>query len=522
MNWLWTCSVALLALETAQAQHWRGNGFGWGWQLPGRNIKPPVGIKQGFFTQVLDHKNPGLGTFRQRYWYDTQYWKGPGSPVVFLNAGEVDASGYTGYCTNETITGLIAQEIGAATIVFEHRYWGESSPFSELTTANLTYLTLENSIQDMIHFAQNVRLPFAWHTNAADVPWILVGGSYPGALAAYTASVAPGTFWAYLASSAPVQVISDFWQYFAPVQAGMPTNCSADVAKVIDYMDNVMEHGSESQIQDLKNKFGLGELQHNDDFMTTLENGPWLWQANSDLSISGFWDWCDYVENSVNASGSSLPGPEGVGLEKALDGYAAWLRSYIPGSCASYGYFQGDENTDCYDSYDASSPIFTDLSVNNTASRQWTWILCNQPFGFWQDGAPEGRPSPVSRLSTPAYWIRQCGLYFPTGPQGQTYGINKGATQAEVNAYTGGWEITNTTRLVYTNGEFDPWRSGSVSSTFRPGGPLASTPQVPINLIPGGVHCYDLLAASGQANAAIEQVQRAEVAQMMKWVAEWP
>ena len=74
--------------------------------------------------------------------------------------------------------------------MFEHRYWGRSSPYSELTTANLTYLTLENNIQDMIHFARTVRLPFAKHTNAADVPWILVGGSYPGALTAYTASLA--------------------------------------------------------------------------------------------------------------------------------------------------------------------------------------------------------------------------------------------------------------------------------------------------------------------------------------------
>ena len=35
----------------------------------------------GFFKQLLDHENPGLGTFYQRYFYDTQYWNGPGSPV---------------------------------------------------------------------------------------------------------------------------------------------------------------------------------------------------------------------------------------------------------------------------------------------------------------------------------------------------------------------------------------------------------------------------------------------------------
>lgn len=33
------------------------------------------------FEQYIDHLNPGLGTFSQRYWWNAEYWKGPGSPV---------------------------------------------------------------------------------------------------------------------------------------------------------------------------------------------------------------------------------------------------------------------------------------------------------------------------------------------------------------------------------------------------------------------------------------------------------
>jgi hypothetical protein len=194
--------------------------------------------------------------------------------------GESNASAYTGYLGNRTLTGAIAQEIGAATIVLEHRYWGYSSPFPELTTANMQYLTLENSILDLTNFANNVKLPFTRaRTNADAVPWVLVGGSYSGALTAWTESVAPGTFWAYLASSAVVEAISDLWTYFDPVQQGMPKNCSSDVSKVIDYMDNVLLHGSKKEQYDLKAKFGLESVEHNDDFMGALENGPWLWQG---------------------------------------------------------------------------------------------------------------------------------------------------------------------------------------------------------------------------------------------------
>ena len=33
------------------------------------------------FQQYIDHTNPGLGTFSQQFWWNAQYWRGPGSPV---------------------------------------------------------------------------------------------------------------------------------------------------------------------------------------------------------------------------------------------------------------------------------------------------------------------------------------------------------------------------------------------------------------------------------------------------------
>jgi hypothetical protein len=82
----------------------------------------------------------------------------------------------------------------------------------DLTTKNLQYLTLENSISDFVYLANNIRLPFdaTNSSNAKAAPWIFSGGSYAGSLAAWTESTQPGTFWAYHASSAPVQAISDY------------------------------------------------------------------------------------------------------------------------------------------------------------------------------------------------------------------------------------------------------------------------------------------------------------------------
>ena len=166
----------------------------------------------GVFEQYIDHDHPELGTFQQRYWWSDEFFAGPGSPVVLFTPGEIAADLYTGYLTNRTITGTFAQNIKGAVVMVEHRYYGGSSPYQELTTKNLQALTVKNAIADLVRFAKTVKLPFDKNgrTNAPRAPWILSGGSYSGALSAWTEKTAPGTFWAYHASSAPVEAIYDY------------------------------------------------------------------------------------------------------------------------------------------------------------------------------------------------------------------------------------------------------------------------------------------------------------------------
>jgi hypothetical protein len=109
---------------------------------------------------------------------------------------------------------------------------------------------------------------------------------------------------------------------------------------------------------------------------------------------------------------------------------------------------------------------------------------------------------------------------FPPSAGGHSYGIAKGKTVDDVNTWTGGWNM-NTTRLIWANGEFDPWRDATVSSEFRPGGPLESTPEHPNNLIPGGIHCSDLVTSNGKANAGVKKIQDNEVAVIKAWAKEF-
>ena len=95
---------------------------------------------------------------------------------------------YDGYLTNATINGLLAQREHGATIVLEHRYFGQSQPKDDLSDANLQFLTIQQAIDDLEYFAKNVVLPMPGGDSVQPnrAPWVLIGGSYAGALMSYT------------------------------------------------------------------------------------------------------------------------------------------------------------------------------------------------------------------------------------------------------------------------------------------------------------------------------------------------
>jgi hypothetical protein len=126
----------------------------------------------------------------------------------------------------------------------------------------------------------------------------------------------------------------------------------------------------------------------------------------------------------------------------------------------------------------------------------------------------------MSRLATAEYYERQCPLWFPTEGR-NTFGSGRGATADDVNNRTEGWFNTDTTRLLYVNGEVDPWRSASVASDFRPGGPFNGTAQTPAILIEGGRHCNDLLKANN-VHPSVAAAQTSAISLMEEWISEFP
>ncbi|RXW23936.1 hypothetical protein EST38_g1913 [Candolleomyces aberdarensis] len=143
------------------------------------------------FDQLIDHNNASRGTFKTRYYHTWEYYR-EGGPIILLTPGErpidVPSDGSLSM-TNTSISGAIAQATKGAVVMLEHRFYGESNPFPDLSVDSLKLHTISQALQDFVYFARNVKLAMPGGDGEGirphRSPWIFVGGSYAGALATF-------------------------------------------------------------------------------------------------------------------------------------------------------------------------------------------------------------------------------------------------------------------------------------------------------------------------------------------------
>lgn len=75
---------------------------------------------------------------------------------------------------------MVGADNNALLMSLEHRYYGDSQPMEDWSTENLRYLDSYQALADIAYFIdkQNEEL-------GRKADWIVVGGSYPGALVAW-------------------------------------------------------------------------------------------------------------------------------------------------------------------------------------------------------------------------------------------------------------------------------------------------------------------------------------------------
>lgn len=393
---------------------------------------PPVAYKELIFPQNVDHFSGGNKTFKQRYWYSNTMAKASSAPVMVYICGE-------GACGGGVLYGPIsahARVVGAHLFAIEHRYYGKSQPFADLSTENLKFLSTAQALADLVSFKRSLQRQM----NLSG-PWILVGGSYAGNLAAYARSQFPEEFFASLASSAPVMAKQSFTEFDRHVASIAGEQCSRTTQMVLAEIEDRIQ--TDQGFLDLRNKFSAPSIEIKRDFIELLSD------ITSAAMFYGMRD--EFCKNLA---------------EKGLDGYVQ-MKLKVDQKVADFSKYATKKSED----------ISLAAHGGSLGMRQWYYQSCTE-YGYWQNANPGF--SMRSKLFNQQAQDELCQRLFGLPGASSVEGTNDKYYRPLVSQAQ--------SHILMTNGTRDPWKYLSVldSQTFHP------QSQIDIELIDGALHCEDI------------------------------
>ncbi|ETW78603.1 serine protease [Heterobasidion irregulare TC 32-1] len=417
----------------------------------------------------VDHFGDTSGIFGNRYWVNDTYYNA-GGPVFLFDSGEQNAEPLLPYYLQEyhglSAVMRLAKRYKGLAILWEHRFYGESLPFpvNENTTAEQwRFLTTDQALEDVVYFA-NAFIHNARTFHPSSTPWVWVGGSYPGVRGALLRQRNPETIFAAWASSAPVHAQVDMASYYAAAERSLTRNCSADWVAVTRHVDGVLRSGNASAAIEVKfallkallsgpggNTTGAQNLTKSQAAATSDVNAASiLMEALNFYQYYGFeasvLPFCNIVETRNFSSD-----PVEAGLAATL-GVDAAFKAFLTGIAEI--------------DYD-SIPGVPDDPVTD---RSWMWQYCSE-YGFYQRGDPTNSLSIETSFLSLELFQAECNSTFPEG-------LPSSPAVEHVNKY-GGWDM-RPSNVLFTNGEFDPWRTmglASIEANSPHRTPTASVPR---------------------------------------------
>jgi pimeloyl-ACP methyl ester carboxylesterase len=394
-------------------------------------------IHQSQFIQLIDHKNPSLGTFAQRYYIDESFSNANDDPVFFYICGESS-------CTKRALNGAIrqyAKKYHAKLIALEHRYYGESLPLTSFSTQDLSYLNTENALDDLAYFQRHMSKDKNWQGK-----WVAFGGSYPGSLSAYYRLKFPYLVVGSLASSAPVKAKEDFFEYDTHITKVAGPQCASQIRQVVSTIEATLT--DENKLNQMKTLFEASEVQDPVDFLYLI--------ADTGAAAVQYG-----MRDKFCTALASSPTP--------LAGYAEFAKNLYK----SMGVSAVDMTAQ-----GALSEAHADYK-NGIGMRQWYYQSCTE-YGYWQNANPDSSQSTRSALINLNYHRQVCQRLFGLNEPAHTELLNNTFYYPLMNEL-----VSN---IYFTNGANDPWSLLSLTEKND----NATNPNLNYYLIEGAAHCEDL------------------------------
>ncbi|KAJ8280264.1 hypothetical protein GJAV_G00052460 [Gymnothorax javanicus] len=454
------------------------------------NQKPPMDdIKQGVLHQPLDHFDKHSETFPQRYFINEAYWARPDGPVFLYIGGESTMYSYVVLAGHHVD---MAAEHGALVVALEHRFYGESINPDGLHLNKMRFLASQNSLVDLVAFHQYITQSYnLTHKNT----WISFGGSYAGALSAWLHDKFPHLIYAAVASSAPVKAKLDFSKYNKVVgeslkneAVGGSEKCMDAVREAFTAVEAKLLGGNQTQVgkdfnscNPLEGPEDQIELVQNlaDIFMGTVQYN----RMGAPLTIEKL---CTIMTNKSEVFEEA---------EEAYDRLVKLVKVY-----------QNVTAEHCFQS--SHKQIIQELNSTTVkpsvfGERQWLFQTCSE-FGYYQ--TCEDASCPFSRMLTLRSQTELCPLLF---------GISQSSLPSIV-AFTNkfyGADHPRTHRVLYVNGEIDPWHELSM---LRNGTAKADRDRA--IFISGTSHCADMSLTRPGDPPTLKEARREIKMHVARWL----
>ncbi|XKL62403.1 hypothetical protein PGB90_002236 [Kerria lacca] len=433
-------------------------------------------------------------TFSLKYLVNDSYWKIENGPIFFYTGNEGDIEIFaqnTGFLWESAV------EFNALIVFAEHRYYGTSLPFGNLSLTEpkyFGYLTSEQALADFVDVIYHIKTVEKFNQSSQEKiphnrlnPVIAFGGSYGGMLAAWMRMKYPAVIEGALASSAPI------WQF-----TGM-SSCNA----FYDITTSVYNSTSHHCINNIRKSWTVIKN------ITISENGK-NW-------INEHWKLCTpiKVEEDVNVLINWLTN---VYVNMAMINYPYSANFLMPVPANPVKEMCKHLNH----SYSFDEKLL--MAVFRAVSVYFNYTGCSTCLQWKSD--------PSTNLDSNAWNIQACTeMVMPICSNAQTdmfvpqewnfknylkkcfktYGMYP--QKYKIEKLYGGKKLNAISNIIFSNGELDPWMSGGVT--------YAMSPTIYPVVISKSAHHLDLRAANKHDPISVIKARKFYIKIFRKWIVKY-
>lgn len=435
----------------------------------------PSGVVEAHIQQPVDHYSPrDTSEYSQRFFYRSVEWEAKGKqPIVFLCVGgEGPPLDYTVLTDSVHCSEMVelAVSIGALMVAIEHRGYGTSALFDNLSVGNMQHLNSEQALGDIASLVEYVN---TWmNLNRRNVRWVTFGGSYPGMMASFARVKYPHLIHASIASSAPINASVQMEGY--NVHVGFATTIASiggsqaclkairdghlTLAKYI--VSDPYTPANDFQICDVL------DVRDMDSVASWAGNGVIDIPAQSnDPSCTE--DYCNIGKicaGMLDPALGATPYDRLVSIARAQLTQSAALSKSVGKGLMGVGVREG---APCRDIKYQTMVDYLQNESNDNGDRVWTYQTCFE-YGFYQTCVSDACPF-VRGYNTLGHQIALCDTLFGVKPEPIARNV------ASTNRVFGGL-LPRVGRIAYVNGEVDPWRELSLTETLSNDQPVLEVP----------------------------------------------